>query len=78
MDAEERIEILQALADGIAQRSLLVPARLVLDIVEPLGFLAGQVALFARPLTPFGRWREYLAALEDEDGWKILHRMVDR
>jgi hypothetical protein len=50
----------------------------MLDVIEPLGFLAGQIALFARPLTPFGRWREYLMALEDEEGWKILHRMVDR
>ena len=50
----------------------------MLDIVEPLGFLASQIALFARPLTPFGRWREYLLALEDEEGWKILHRMIDQ
>jgi hypothetical protein len=78
MDPEHRLHILQALADDIARRRLSAPARLVLDIVEPLGFLAGQIALFARPLTPFGRWHEYLTALEDEDGWRILHRMVDR
>jgi hypothetical protein len=78
MDANRRTALLQNLADGIARRRLLTPARFVLDIVEPLGFLAGQFALFARPLMPLGRWREYLAALEDEEGWKILHRMVDR
>jgi hypothetical protein len=78
MDPEHRIHILQTLADGIARRRLSTPVRLVLDIVEPLGFLAGQLALFARPLTPLGRWQEYLTALEDEEGWKILHRMVDR
>ena len=78
MSPERRLSILRALADGIARRRLSTPARLVLDIVEPLGFLAGQVALFVRPLTPFGRWREYLMALEDEEGWKILHRMVDQ
>ena len=78
MDFDRRTTILQNLADGIARRRLTTPARLVLDIIQPLGFLAGQIALFARPLTPFGRWREYLTALEDEDGWKILRHMVDR
>lgn len=78
MSPEQRLSILRALADGIARRRLSAPARLVLDIVEPLAFLAAQVALFARPLMPFGRWRDYLIALDDEEGWKILHRMVDQ
>ncbi len=78
MDPEHRMHTLQALAAGIARRRLSAPARLVLDVIEPLGFLASQIALFARPLTPFGRWREYLLALEDEDGWRILRHMVDR
>lgn len=78
MDPEHRLHVLQALADGIARRHLSAPVSLVLDVVEPLGFLAGQLALFARPLTPSVRWQEYLTALEDEDGWKILRRMVDR
>ena len=77
MDSELRLALLQELADAIARWHLSAPARLVLDIVDPLGFLAGQMALFARPLAPFGRWRQYLIALEDEEGWKILHRMVD-
>ena len=78
MNTDQRTTILQNLADGIARRHLSAPARFMLDVVEPLGFLAGQIALFARPLTPFGRWREYLLALEDEEGWKILHHMVDQ
>ena len=78
MNTDQRTTIIQNLADGIARRHLSAPARFMLDIVEPLGFLAGQIAIFARPLTPFGRWREYLLALEDEEGWKILHRMVDQ
>jgi hypothetical protein len=78
MNTDQRTTILQNLADGIARRHLSAPMRLMLDVVEPLGFLASQIALFARPLTPFGRWREYLMALEDEEGWKILHRMVDQ
>jgi hypothetical protein len=77
MDPDLRTTLLQELADRIARGHLSAPARLMLDMVEPLGFLAGQIALFARPLTPFGRWREYLTALEDEEGWKILHRLVD-
>jgi hypothetical protein len=78
MNADQRATILQNLADSIARRHLSTPARIALDIVEPLGFLAGQIALFARPLMPFGRWREYLTALEDEEGWELLHRMVER
>jgi hypothetical protein len=78
MDNDLRTTLLQELADRIARVHLSAPARLMLDMVEPLGFLAGQIALFARPLTPFGRWREYLTALEDEEGWKILHRLVDK
>jgi hypothetical protein len=78
MDANRRLALLQNLADGLARRRLTAPARFVLAIVEPLGFLAGQLALFVRPLTPLGRWREYLMALEDEEGWKILHRLVDQ
>jgi hypothetical protein len=77
MDSERRITLLQELANSIARRHLSAPARLVLDIFEPLGFLASQMALFVRPLTPFGRWREYLMALEDTEGWEILHRLVD-
>jgi hypothetical protein len=78
MSPERRLSILRALADGIARRRLSAPARMVLDVVEPLGFLAAQIALFARPFTPLGRWRDYLIALDDEEGWKILHRMVDQ
>lgn len=73
-----RRQILQRLADGIARRRLAAPARLALDIIEPLGFLAGQVALFVRPFAPLGRWRDYVSALSDEDGWRELHRMIDQ
>jgi hypothetical protein len=78
MDAERRLILLQNLAAGLERRRLVAPARFALAIVEPLGFLAGQLALFMRPLTPLGRWREYLMALEDEEGWKILYQLVDR
>jgi hypothetical protein len=76
MDPEQRAHILQELADGIARRRLATPTRVILDAIEPLGFLASQVALFARPLTPLGRWRDYATALEDEEGWKVLRTLV--
>jgi hypothetical protein len=75
MDRVQRTQTLQDLADGIARRRLTVPARILLDLVEPLGFLASQVALFVRPLTPLGRWRDYIMALEDEESWKVLYRL---
>jgi len=78
MDPNHRTAVLQDLAAAIARRRLVVPARIFLDLVEPLGFLASQIALFARPLTPLGRWREYVVALEDESSWKVLQSLVDR
>lgn len=77
MDTSERTRALQDLADRIVRRRLRVPTRLILDAIEPLGFLASQVALFVYPLTPLGRWRDYVVALEDEEGWKVLRRLVD-
>jgi len=78
MDINQRAAILRALADGIARRGLTVPARMMLDAVGPLAFFASQAALFARPLAPLGRWREYLTALGDEEGWEILHSIVNQ
>ena len=77
MNPRQRRQILQDLASGIARRRLVTPACIILDVVEPLGFLASQIALFARPFTPLGRWREYVTALEDEEGWNLLHSLVD-
>lgn len=77
MDTSERTRAMQDLADRIVRRRLMAPTRLILDVVEPLGFLASQFALFVRPLAPLGRWRDYVMALEDEEGWKVLRRLVD-
>jgi hypothetical protein len=77
MDDGQRTDLLRKLADAIARRRLTAPARLLLDAIAPLGFLASQVAAFARPLTPLGRWREYLTALEDERSWRLLQSLVD-
>lgn len=75
---QQRERILNQMADALARRQLLAPARLMLDIIEPVGFLASQAALFARPFTPYGRWREYVGALADEAGWRALHEIVKR
>jgi len=77
MNAEQRDQILQQLAQAIARRHLTAPARLALDVISPLSFLASQVALFVRPLTPLGRWHDYASALDDEQGWKVLQRLVE-
>jgi hypothetical protein len=51
MNTDKRAEILQQLAQAIARRRLTAPARLALDVLSPLSFLASQIALFLRPLT---------------------------
>ena len=78
MNSDERTQTLEALADRLRQRPFVGAARLLLDVVEPVDFLASQLALFAKPLTPRGRWHTYVDALCDESGWKQLRRMVDR
>jgi hypothetical protein len=77
MDSNQRARILEQLAAAIARRRLTAPARLALDVIAPVAFLASQVALVARPLTPLGGWHDYVAALEDEQGWKVLQQLVD-
>jgi hypothetical protein len=78
MNNDQRTQVLQELADTLSRRRLLVPARMLLDVVAPLGVMASQVALFAQPFLPHSRWRAYVAALDDEYGWKVLHHMVDQ
>ncbi len=73
---EQHDEILNQIAEGIARRGLIVPARIALDAITPLGFLASQMALFAQPLVPSQRWRAYVAALTDEAGWSRLHHLI--
>jgi hypothetical protein len=77
MDSSRRTALLQDLAAGIVRRRLVLPVSILLDLVEPLGFLASQAALFAHPFIPLGRWREYVIALEDETSWKVLQGLVE-
>jgi hypothetical protein len=78
MNPDERTRRLQEIADGLTRRGLATPARIALDVIVPLGFLAGQAAQFARPLLPHGRWRGYASALEDEAGWQALQKLIGR
>jgi hypothetical protein len=78
MNTEQRTQILQQLAQAIARRQLSAPARIALDVISPLSFLTSQIALFMRPLTPLGRWHDYVAALDDEQGWKVLQHLVEK
>ncbi len=78
MEQNQRNHILTQMAEGLARRRLATPARIALDLIAPLGFLAGQAALFAQPLVPAGRWRDYVAALTDEQGWRTLQRLLEQ
>lgn len=72
-----RDRALRDLAAAIARHRLTTPARLFLDMFQPVPFLASQLATFARPFVPEGRWRDYVLALEDEGSWKALRGIVD-
>ncbi|MEN9937134.1 MAG: hypothetical protein RLZZ387_3713 [Chloroflexota bacterium] len=78
MDPKQRDKAIEELAAGITRRGLDAPARIVLDVLGPVSFLAAQTALFTRPLLPTGRWRGYASALGDEEGWRALQRLVAR
>lgn len=77
MDEQTRLHTIAELAQQLQKRRLTGAARLVLDTIEPIAFLASQLALFARPFTPRGQWRSYVDALTDEDGWKVLKQSID-
>ena len=78
MNTDQRDQILQQLAQAIDRRRLTAPVRLALDVLSPLSFLASQIALFVRPLTPLGRWQDYVSALDDEQGWKVLQGLIEK
>ena len=78
MNPEQRTDILKQIADVIARRRLTTPARIALDMIAPIGFIASQVALFVRPLTPHGRWHGYVGALGSEQSWEVLRSLVDQ
>jgi hypothetical protein len=78
MNTDQRAQILQQLAQVITRRRLTAPVRLALEVLSPLSFFASQIALFVRPLTPLGRWHDYVAALDDRQGWEVLQRLIEQ
>ncbi len=77
MDPDTRLLTLRTLAAGIERRGLAAPARILLDAVAPLGFIASQATLMARPFLPAGRWADYIRALSDETAWETLQRILN-
>jgi hypothetical protein len=77
MNEEQRLSAIQELAKQLEQRRFATPARMFLDVVVPLGFMASQVALLVQPFFPHGRWRLYVTALTDEQGWEALQRILN-
>ncbi|MCS6841494.1 MAG: hypothetical protein RMJ54_10035 [Roseiflexaceae bacterium] len=69
---------LEQLANAIVRRGLATPARIALDIIAPLGFLASQVTLFVRPFIPGNDWTRYIDALSDAQGWEQLRDILNR
>jgi hypothetical protein len=51
--ATRKRELIEKLTQGIRARQLESPAVLFLELNRPLGFLAGQATLFARPFLSF-------------------------
>lgn len=78
MNQSPHDEPLEHLAHAIAQRGLATPARMLLDVLAPLGFLASQMTLFARPFVPRDRWTRYVDALSDARGWEQLRNILNR
>ena len=77
MNQEQRLNAIRELAERVAQHRMATPARMFVDAVAPLGFMASQAALLIQPFFPHGRWRSYLAALTDEQGWEALQRILN-
>jgi hypothetical protein len=78
MNRSPHNEPLEQLADAIAQRGLTAPARMMLDILAPLGVLASQMTLFVRPFVPGDHWTRYIDALSDAQGWERLRDILNR
>ncbi len=76
--AEPHTEPIEQLARAIVQRGLTTPARMMLDVIAPLGFLASQATLFVRPFIPANRWTRTIDALCDARGWRVLQDLLHR
>jgi hypothetical protein len=77
MTKEQYEQVLQRLAMQIEQRRLLIPIRLFVDTIAPIGVIASQFALFVRPFAPTNQWQEYLDVLSDQQAWSAFQRILN-
>jgi hypothetical protein len=78
MNEPERNASIQKVADAILRNRLEIPARIVLDVLEPISFIASQCMVFVQPLIPVARWKQYVGLFEDEASWQVLQGLVKR
>lgn len=76
-DADET-QRLQALATTLQRRNLDTAARVLLDVMTPITFLASQAVVFIQPMIPRGRWQMYVDLLCEETNWARLREMLDQ
>ena len=79
-DAPPPTDPLDHLAAFIRRQGLTTPALLILGIVRPLGFVAGQCLALVQPIVPEARWQarigQMAADLEDEATWTRLENLL--
>lgn len=76
-DADET-QRLQALAATLQRRNLDAAARIILDVMKPIAFLASQTAVFIQPMIPRGQWQIHVDLLCEETNWTRLRAMLDQ
>ena len=76
-DADET-QRLQALAATLQRRKLGTAARILLDVMTPIAFLASQTAVFIQPMIPRGHWQMHVDLLCEETNWARLRVMLDQ
>lgn len=47
--AEEEVQLLEKLANGIAKRKMAAPAIMFLETLKPMGYIGSQAMVFFRP-----------------------------
>ena len=80
--SEEDRGFLDELADGIATRRLSPAAVFFLESMQPLGWVAGQMLLFLRPIVALiwpdpARWDRVQALLERRGTIELLLRRLE-
>jgi hypothetical protein len=80
LDARE--QLVDQLVERVRRRGLTLPALMLLDLVQPFAFLAGQGLLLCQPLLGYlidgPRVGAYADLLSDRDGMEQLVARLDR